>query len=128
MKAENKKEYTVKQMDRFLSFAVDVIKFLYTIPSKKEHDVIKYQLSKSATSIGANYQEAQSSTYKEFIQRVRISLREANETKYLLKIIEKLDLGNLEKRRFLLIEIKEIASILGAIAVKADKKINSIKK
>jgi hypothetical protein len=36
-----------------LTFTVEVIKFIGTIPFKKEYDVLKYQLSKSATSIGA---------------------------------------------------------------------------
>jgi len=124
---EYENEYTIKLKERFLNFAVQVIKFLYTIPMKKEHDVLKYQLSKSATSIGANYEEAQASSYKEFSQKVRISLREAKETKYWLSIIERLSLGNAEKRQFLLKESNEISLILGAIASKVDKKIRNDK-
>jgi four helix bundle protein len=120
-------EYTVKLKERLLNFSVEVIKFLYTLPSKREHDVLKYQLSKSATSVGANYEEAQSSTYKEFSQKIRISLREANETRYWLNIIEKLDLGDKAKRSFLKKESAEIALILGAIATKADKKLKTQK-
>lgn len=41
--------------ERVFRFAVDTIKFINTIPYKKEYDVFRYQLSKSATSIGANY-------------------------------------------------------------------------
>jgi len=39
--------------DRLLNFSVDILKFLKTIPYRKEYDVLRYQLSKSATSIGA---------------------------------------------------------------------------
>jgi four helix bundle protein len=39
---------------RTFRFAVDVVKFLKTIKYSKENDVIKYQLAKAATSIGAN--------------------------------------------------------------------------
>ncbi len=109
--------------ERLLDFSVQCIKFLYTIPAKKEHDVLKYQLSKSATSIGANYEESQSCTYKEFLQKIRISLREANETKYWLAIIEQLDLVEKDKLVILLNEAKEITLILGSIASKVDKKI-----
>ncbi len=68
--------------ERLLTFSVDIILFLKTIPYRKEYDVLRYQLSKSATSIGANYEESQSATYKEFLQRIKIALREANETIY----------------------------------------------
>ena len=40
--------------ERLLNFSVNVIKFLKHIPYRKEYDVLRYQLSKSATSIGAN--------------------------------------------------------------------------
>jgi len=41
--------------ERFLKFAVAVIKFLKTLPRSIENDVIRYQLTKSSSSIGANY-------------------------------------------------------------------------
>jgi four helix bundle protein len=44
---------------RLFDFAVRVIKFLRTLPATSEYNVIKYQLTKSATSSGANYEEAQ---------------------------------------------------------------------
>ena len=64
MKNEKNKELR----ERLLEFSVSVLKFLHTIPYRKEYDVLRYQLSKSATSIGANYEESQTSTYKEFLQ------------------------------------------------------------
>jgi len=53
---------------------------LATSPYKKEYNVLRYQLLRSATSIGANYEESQSTTFTEFIQKLRIALREANES------------------------------------------------
>lgn len=40
---------------RTFNFSVEVVKFLKEIRFSKVHDVIIYQLAKSATSIGANY-------------------------------------------------------------------------
>jgi len=54
---------------------------------------------------------------------VRISLREANESKYWLKIMDRLDIGDKEKRIYLLKEAKEIALILGSIVSKLDRKV-----
>ena len=45
--------------ERLFRFAVDVLKMLGKLKSAKEMDVIKYQLSKSATSSGANYSPCQ---------------------------------------------------------------------
>ena len=113
--------------ERLLSFSVDTIKFLKTLPFRKEYDVLRYQLSKSATSIGANYEESQSSTYKEFLQRIKIALRETNETIYWLKIIEKLNIADNKINIKLKDEAIEISLILGSIASKADKRMKSDK-
>ena len=40
---------------RTFNFAVEIIKLLKEVKYSKENDVIKYQLAKSATSVGANY-------------------------------------------------------------------------
>ncbi|HDR88719.1 MAG TPA: four helix bundle protein [Bacteroidetes bacterium] len=45
--------------ERLFQFALGVLKLMRKIPDSKETAVIKYQLSKSSTSAGANYEEAQ---------------------------------------------------------------------
>ena len=45
--------------ERLFQFAVRVIQFLKILPHTPEFQVIRYQLSKSATSSGANYEESQ---------------------------------------------------------------------
>ena len=45
--------------ERLFEFAMSVIKFLRKVENSQEVSVIKYQLTKSATSSGANYEEAQ---------------------------------------------------------------------
>jgi len=99
--------------ERLLTFSVAILNFLKTIPYRKEYEVLRYQLSKSATSIGANYEESQNASYKEFMQRVKIALREANETIYWLKIINRLDITSKEKTSELIRESSEISLILG---------------
>ena len=121
---EAKSKYKVDLDKRLLLFSVNIIKFLQTLPYKKEFEVFRYQLSKSATSIGANFEEAQSTTYKEFIQKLRISLREANESKYWLRVIKELNISNAQKTDELLKEVDEISKILGSIVSKADKNFN----
>ena len=119
---ENKYRTDLRQ--RLLDFAVNTIKLLMKLPNKKEFDVIRYQLSKSASSIGANYEESQASSEKEFVQKLRIALREANESKYWYKIIERLEILKTEDLKRLIKESNEISLILGSIVSKMHKKLN----
>ena len=50
--------YTAILQERMLDFAVKTFEFLKTMPYRREYDVFRNQLSKSSTSIGANYEEA----------------------------------------------------------------------
>ena len=64
--------------DRLFEFAVRVIEFLKTLPYSPENKTIRTQLSKSACSSGANYEESQGGSSKaDFSNKVRISLRTA---------------------------------------------------
>jgi len=75
--------------DRLFEFSVRVIKFLGKMSNAPETKMIKYQLSKSSASSGANYEEAQAGSSKaDFINKMQISLREMRESNYWLRIIK----------------------------------------
>ena len=113
--------------ERLLDFVVKTIQFLRTIPHNKEYDVFRYQLSKSSSSMGANYEESQACTKNEFKQRIAICLREARETNYWYRVIDKLEIGDEEKRKYLLQESYELKLIFGSIYSKCYKKAKSEK-
>ena len=123
---EERGKYKINLNERFLQFAVDVIEYSFSLPKLREFDSIKYQLSKSATSIGANYTESQAGSFAEFKQRIQVCLREARETYYWLKIIQRLDVENNKENKMnldqLLKEANEIQLILGAISSKIKNK------
>ena len=52
------KEFAKELEKRTLEFAVRIIKLSVKLPSSPESRVIKNQITKSGTSIGANYREA----------------------------------------------------------------------
>ena len=56
---ENGSKYKIDLRKRLFTFAVDTIRFLATLPYKKEFDVFRYQLSQAGTSVGANYSPGQ---------------------------------------------------------------------
>ena len=60
------------------------------LPKTPAGFAIAKQIIRSGTSVGANFVESQdASSAKDFIQKLSISLREARETFYWLKVIEK---------------------------------------
>ena len=115
---DEKKKYKSNLGERLLEFAVKTIQFLGTLPHKSEFEMFRYQLSKSATSMGANYEESQATTPKEFRAKISICLREARETHYWYKVIDRLKLGNEEERKFLKQEADELKRIFGSIKSK----------
>ena len=107
--------------ERLFEFAVRVIEFLKTLPYTPENKTIRTQLSKSACSSGANYEEAQSGSSKpDFTNKVRISLREMRESNFWLRIIKRTvqDI-NVEVLDFLVKESAELKNILGSIVQKS---------
>lgn len=110
MNEETKKDLA----QRTFKFAVDVIKFLKTIQYSKENEVIKYQLAKSATSIGANYEEAKGAYSREdFKYKMSICLREAKESNYWLRIIRAADISQSDQLLYLIRESEELKNIFG---------------
>ena len=106
--------------ERLFQFSVSVIKFLRNWKSGRETDVIRYQLSKPATSVGANYEEAQAAiSRKEFAVKISIALKEIRETKYWIKILNAIEDEN-EEITSLLDESDELAKILGKISSKVN--------
>lgn len=100
---------------RAYRFSIRIIKFISQLPHGEVFLIIKSQLIRAATSIGANIIEAQAaSSKKDFVKFYHIALKSANETKYWLCILR--DATEVEKDRVsvLLEEVNEIANILGA--------------
>ena len=75
--------------------------------------------------MGANYEEAQNSSLKEFAQRVKIALREGRETEYWFKVLHRMNIGDQDQLANLSKEINELCLILGKILFKVNKKISS---
>lgn len=71
--------------ERSLDFSVDIVKLCDGI---ERHGVLKNQLLRSATSIGANiHEEVYASSGGDFVNKYQISLKECHETEYWLKIM-----------------------------------------
>ncbi len=80
-------ELSIQSVD----FAVNIINLVKDLKLKHE-TVISNQIGRSGTSIGANIREAQYAHGKpDFIAKMQIALKEANETGYWLELLYKTD-------------------------------------
>ena len=70
-----------------MDFAVSIIQLVKQLKAKRE-SIISNQIGRSGTSIGANIREAQYAHGKaDFISKLQIALKEANETGYWLELL-----------------------------------------
>lgn len=101
-------------LDKTFEFALLMIKLYKFLQENKEY-VISKQILRSGTSVGANVEEAIGAiSKKEFISKMSIANKEARETKYWLRLLEKSQLVPIliEKE---LKEVNEIVNILTKI-------------
>ena len=72
-----------------VSFAVDILNLVKYLKSKHE-TIVSNQIGRAGTSIGANIHEAQYAHGKaDFVSKLQIALKEANETSYWLLLLSK---------------------------------------
>ena len=115
----NNKEFSKQLESRTKKFAISIIKLSTSLPNTPEGKVIKYQVTKSGTSIGANYREANRSRSKaDFINKIKICESEASETVYWLEIMADLSRDSSEKIQSILTEANEILAIFTSIGKK----------
>ncbi len=80
--------------DRIIEFAVSVITLTKSLSNTVENKVIAHQIIRSATSIGANYSEANNAASKQdFRNKIFIAKKEAAETRYWLDILKRVNVG-----------------------------------
>jgi four helix bundle protein len=113
----NNKEFGLQFEKRTKAFAISVIKLSISLPKTPEGQVIKNQITKSGTSIGANYREANRSRSKaDFYHKIKICEGEASETIYWLELISELEWISLKILEPILTESNEILAIFTSIS------------
>lgn len=75
-------------VDKSFNFSLEIIS-LYKILIERKEFIFSKQLLRSATSIGANVEEAVAAqSRKDFIHKMSIASKEARETKYWIRLLE----------------------------------------
>lgn len=108
-------------VDLSFDFALQIISFSEQLEQKRKF-AIANQILRSGTSIGANISEAQNSESKlDFIHKLKIAAKEAEETEYWLLLCKYAD--NYPFQEDLLNQVHEIQRLLTSIIITSKKAI-----
>ena len=103
-------------LDKSKAFAIRIIRMYQWLTSEKREYVLCKQCLRSGTSIGANIREGLNSQSKaEFIAKLQISIKEANETMYWLELLQETDYITKEMYDSIYPECVELAKLLTSI-------------
>lgn len=109
-------------VEKTFEFSVRIINLYKYLQFEKKEYVIAKQLLRSGTSIGANVAEAQrAQSMADFNAKMNISLKEANETSYWLRLLHRTDYISDEAFMSIEKDIDEIISILVSICKQTNK-------
>ncbi|MBA4322577.1 MAG: four helix bundle protein [Odoribacter sp.] len=112
----DKKEFSKKLEERTKRFAISIIKLSVSLPGTVEGKVIRNQITKSGTSIGANYREANRSRSKaDFRNKIAICESESSETSYWLEMIKDMNWIEGQKINSIHLEANELLAIFTSI-------------
>jgi len=117
---ENKKSIIQKKS---FEFALKIIELYRQLVANKEY-VLSKQLLRSGTSIGANVEEASAAqSKKDFINKMSIASKEARETRYWIRLLQKSKIVSLDYKIYLE-ETEEIIKILTSIVKTSKEKLS----
>lgn len=116
---QDNKEFSKSLEKRTRDFAVRIIRLSGQLPDSREAGVIRHQLTKAGTSIGANYREANRSRSRaDFRSKIKICESEASETQYWLEIITETGLLPPKKVEAEHVECSELLALFTSIGSK----------
>ena len=110
------KEFSKELEKRTRKFAVGIIKLSIALPNTPEGKVIRNQITKSGTSIGANYREANRARSRaDFKNKVKICESEASETQYWMEVIVETQWVSWEQMKTEYDECSELLAIFTSV-------------
>ena len=115
------KEHKNDLCESLFNFSVDVLNLLKKLDKSEISRLFRYQLGKSSTSSGANYEESQAGISRaDFMNKVKIALKEMRESNYWLRLLKAINEDNKLESKIdkLVIESGELKRILGSIVNK----------
>jgi four helix bundle protein len=115
------KENVVK--DKSFAFALRVVKLFQYLQSEKKEFVLSKQLLRSGTAIGALVREAeQAESTKDFIHKLAIAQKEANESDYWIELLFQSSYLNDSQYQSIIADVIELKKLLASIIITTKNK------
>jgi four helix bundle protein len=112
--------------DRFLDFAVRIIKLVSALPKTIVGKHIGGQITRSGTSPGSNYEESRGAESRaDFIHKLGIVLKELKETRFWLQVIRRAEILAPQRVEPLIQECEELCAIIARSIVTAKIRRNN---
>ena len=116
----DRKQFARDLERRTRAFAVNIIRLSTTLPNTPEGRIVRNQMTKAGTSIGANYREANRARSKaDFRSKIKICEAEASETQYWLEIIMDIEWRSLDDLQPEYDECSELLALFTTISNKS---------
>ena len=116
----SRKKFAKDLEKRTREFAIKIIKISVRLPNTPEGRVVRNQLTKAGTSVGANYREANRARSKaDFRNKIKICEGEASETQYWLEIIADVEWNSWDQLKSEYDECSELLAIFTSIGCKS---------
>jgi len=116
----DRKKFAKELEQRTRRFAVKIIRLSMILPHTTEGKIIRNQITKAGTSIGANYREANRARSKaDFRNKIKICEGEASETQYWLEIVTDIEWKTWDQLKAEYEECSELLAIFTSIGNKS---------
>ena len=121
---ESIKEYSQEYRDveenpliaKTLDFSVRIVNLYKCLRDERHETVMSKQVLRSGTSIGANASEAiAAESTDDFVHKLTISLKEANETKYWILLLHRTQFIKEEEFKSIIKDCQELRKMIGSI-------------
>jgi len=110
------KQFAKELEKRTKIFAVRIIRLSSKLPNTPEARVVRNQITKSGTSIGANYREANRARSKaDFKNKIDICESESSETQYWLEVIVEMEWSSFDQVKYEYEECSQLLAIFTSI-------------
>ena len=132
---QNRSQFSIQKGSQFkmkdnilytksMAFAIRCVNLYKHLTTEKKEFVLSKQLLRSGTSIGANIRESRNAqSPADFINKLSIALKEADETQYWFELLHHTDFITDEEFTSINADVDELISILTSVIKKAKTKL-----
>jgi four helix bundle protein len=117
-----KKDNVIRE--KSYDFSIKIINLYLDLKKQQKEYILSSQILRSATSIGANVEEAiGGQSLKDFFSKICIAYKEARETHYWLRLFRDTNIITQDKAKQLLNDLEEILKIITKIQTTTKQKV-----